>query len=422
MSKLYVYLLDDYIGDVYLNNSQLTFAYAKNWLEQQKSQALSHSLPLQEKPHTKKAESFISGLLPEGKQRELIKSHLGTSSIYKILEAIGGECAGGVSFYKTHEKAKASQNQYKSIGEEELYETLIEISKTPILTNTQDARLSLAGAQNKLPIYISSEDKLSIPKFSSPSTHILKPDNSNFPNLAVNEYICMRLAHKMELSVAEVSLHRVKDLNYLCVNRYDRIIKDGVLSRLHQEDFCQALGIMPEHKYQTSNGPTIKKCFELINVASSQKAIDRLQLLKVIIFNLLIGNNDAHGKNFSLLYHHKPDVKFKGELSLHLAPFYDLVSTIYYPSLASQMAMSLGGEYEGNNIHLAHFEKLAEQNNISPTQMKKEVLQMLEHIMSLAESLKQDILQKHPEETKAIEYIFTSLNQRFFFFKGRFSS
>ena len=421
MSKLYVYLLDDYIGDFYLNNNQVTFSYTQKWLEGENSQALSCSLPLQKQTHTKKAESFIAGLLPEGGQKKLIEEALNTTSIYKILEAIGGECAGGVSFYKTHEQSQASQEQYEKITEENLYEMLKKESRNPMLILEEHNRLSLAGVQNKIPVRISSENEFLKPRYSSPSTHILKPDNSSFKNLVVNEYICMQLASKLNLNVAKVSLCTIKDLKYLKIERYDRMTNDQKISRLHQEDFCQALGIMPESKYQKSTGPTIKQCFQLIDEISNDKAIDRLQLLRIIIFNLLIGNNDAHGKNFSLLYKHKPNLKFQGKVSVNLAPFYDLISTVYYPDLNSEMAMKLGGEYACNNINLNHFDNLAKEINMQPSQVRKEVLQMLENIMDITESFKSDLLVQYPEDGEIIKGILTSLDRRFSFFKGRFS-
>ena len=165
----------------------------------------------------------------------------------------------------------------------------------------------------------------------------------------------MQLARAIGLSVVNVEIGNVKGIDYLLVERYDRAwSKDaGSLTREHQEDFCQALGIVPEHKYQNEGGPSIKQCFELVRAASSTPVIDLQALLDAVIFNWLIGNNDAHGKNFSLVYHGE----ISSGLQTRLSPLYDLISTVYYPELSAKMAMKLGGEYFSERIAPANFER-----------------------------------------------------------------
>jgi serine/threonine-protein kinase HipA len=108
------------------------------------------------------------------------------------------------------------------------------------------------------------------------------------------------------LPVAKTEIRRVEDVEYLLVERYDRTHRQGpegaALERLHQEDFCQALGIVSENKYQKEGGPSLKQCFALLREVSSAPVLDLARLLDAVIFNFLVGNNDAHGKNFSLLY------------------------------------------------------------------------------------------------------------------------
>src|SRR5690606_19689296 len=114
-------------------------------------------------------------------------------------------------------------------------------------------------------------------------------------------------AEAVGLSVAKAQTGRVGTIDYLLVERYDRLVDaQGSVHRLHQEDFCQALGIASENKYPSEGGPGLKDCFALLRAASSRPVIDLAHLLDAVIFNLLIGNHDAHGKNFSLLYHELP--------------------------------------------------------------------------------------------------------------------
>jgi len=225
-----------------------------------------------------------------------------------------------------------------------------------------------------------SGGQISIPLNGAPSTHILKPAIERFAGLVFNEALCMRLARAVGLQAVNAEIGNVEGIDYLLVERYDRAVSadSKSLKREHQEDFCQALGIVPEHKYQSEGGPSLKQCFELVRATSATPVIDLQALLDAVIFNWLIGNHDAHGKNFSLLY--------RGEiasgLQTRLAPLYDLVSTVYYPELSSKMAMKLGGEYSSERISPKHFERLAEEAGLAKPMTKRRVVELAETILS----------------------------------------
>jgi len=194
-------------------------------------------------------------------------------------------------------------------------------------------RLSLAGAQNKLPIIKNDEPSLSFALPLSPdmaTTHIIKLANLYFNDLVLNEFTCMKLAKAVGLNVAEVDLLPVDGLAHLLVTRYDR--KAG--ERLHQEDFCQALAVDAENKYESEGGPSLKDCAELIREYSHKPAADILQFIRWVLFNVLIGNRDAHRKNIAFLYTPR----------FELAPYYDLLSTQCYEGLSDKFSMKLGGE------------------------------------------------------------------------------
>jgi len=166
----------------------------------------------------------------------------------------------------------------------------------------------------------------------------------------------------------EATLHETDGTPWLLVKRYDRIQTEQGIQRLHQEDFCQAMGIVPEMKYQREGGPEISDCFQLTRRVSSLPVIDIKALLQGVLFNVIIGNNDAHGKNFSLLYQGK---------QTRLAPFYDMISTIYYPELAAKMAMKIGSKYDFDGLFPRHFVQLAEKANLSVALLRKELLGMI---------------------------------------------
>jgi serine/threonine-protein kinase HipA len=216
----------------------------------------------------------------------------------------------------------------------------------------------------------------------APSTHILKPAINRFEGVVFNEALCMKLAMAAGLPAAAVETRSVAGIDYLRVERYDRVHRaalDGpvVIERLHQEDFCQAHGIDSEHKYQKEGGPSLKQCFGLVRAVSSAPVIDLAQLLDAVIYNYLAGNNDAHGKNFSLLYRGTGE-----EMETRLAPLYDVLSTTYYPELSQEMAMKLGGQYSSDKVTPKDFERLAEEAGLGKPLVRGRVAEFAERVLA----------------------------------------
>ena len=317
---------------------------------------------------------FFAGILPEESKRELVAKNLGISKTndFIMIERIGGECAGAITFIKQGEKLPEDNYNYKNLSEENILHLLEILPSHPLLAGEDGVRLSLAGAQDKIAVTIKNGE-ISIPLGGAPSTHILKPENPRFEGLVDNEAFCMRLSKAIGLPTARVETRSAKGKRYLLVERYDRIINPSkVVERLHQEDFCQALGVASEMKYQTEGGPSLKNCFELLRGASTLPAIDLVNLLDGVIFNLLIGNNDAHGKNFSFLYQNN---------QTRLAPFYDLLSTLYYPNLSKKMAMKIGKESDSSKITTENFDRMAEDCNLSKPLVKQHVVIVAEKVL-----------------------------------------
>ena len=194
---------------------------------------------------------------------------------------------------------------------------------------------------------------------TAPSNYIIKPAIENLDGTVENEAFCMALAHSVGLDVPRTFIHQHGETRVFIVKRFDRVIAGDGTRRLHQEDFCQALQIPPEYKYESEGGPSLAACFNLVRTASIRSGKDVLSLLNWVIFNYLIGNSDAHGKNISLL------LLPEGPM---LAPFYDLLSTRIYAhyGLAEGLAMKIGGESDPNAIQKKHWEQFAEEAGIKP--------------------------------------------------------
>lgn len=376
MKELSVIWLDKPVGLLRQEaDGKMTFRYGAAWLEQETARPLSQSLPLRAKAFTEKeCAPFFGGLLPEEQNREIVARNLGITprNDYAMLREIGGECAGAVSLIPADEAPKAADQSYEPISETELIGILDQLPQRPLLAGRSEVRLSLAGAQNKIALRLDGSG-YAIPKNESPSTHLLKPELPRFPGLAENEAYCLKLAASAGLNTCQAEAIQLGPYRCLLVNRYDRVSQDGAVERLHQEDFCQAMGISSRTKYQSEGGPGLAQCFELVRRASSSPARDLLQLFNAVLFNFLIGNHDAHGKNFSLLYVPEDD-----RVSVRLAPLYDLVSTAIYPELTPRMAMKIGKSSLPAECRLRDWELYWEAIGFSQKQARRQTLEFVD--------------------------------------------
>ncbi len=361
--KLSVYLHNSLAGQLWLDDtSRFSFQYDYSYIENPGAIPLSLSLPLREEPYINDtARPFFSNLLPEGEVRSLVAKikQISEHNDFKLLEAIGGECAGAVSIVPEY-TALSTESDYIALSEQEVEDIIDENAIRPVLILKDELRLSLAGAQNKIPVYIDN-GRFYLTFGIAPSSHILKTQSPYFGDTVQNEHFCMRLADVVQLTVPKSSIWKGKNHIAYIVERYDRIkARDGIIERLHQEDLCQVLGCMPDQKY------------------SSQPILDKQALVKWVIFNYFIGNADAHGKNLSLIR------EIDG--SIRLAPFYDLISTRVYPEISKKMSMKIGKETRFDWIMERHWQQMADQLDLKFIYLKKLFKEM-------AETLEKDTLE-----------------------------
>lgn len=355
------------------------FQYDPNWLTDTEAIPISVRLPL--RPEAFDDDScrvFFGNLLPEGSTRALITGKLGISESndFKLLEVLGGECAGALSILPEGQAANAS-GSYEPLARKELDRMIEEMPQNPLLLAHEDLRLSLAGAQQKIPLYYENGE-FSLPHGSFASSHILKPAIPNFEGIVQNEAFCMELARKVGLPIPPTTVIAGKH-PFCLIERYDRLRgEDGKLVRLHQEDFCQALGYSRGRKYEAEGGPGLKACFGLIAEHGTQPALDKMIMLRWVVFNHLIGNCDAHAKNLSLL--------IKRE-DYRLAPLYDLLSTRVYGKLSQKFAMRIGGQYRSDWVLKEHWERLAEDAGVGPKAVLDICRELGERTQAAAEPL-----------------------------------
>lgn len=419
--NLDVWLLGAHVGTLSQIDGRLSFTYAPG-----ATTPLSHSLPIRTAPFDDRASRpFFAGLLPEGGKRKQIAKTLqiSTQNDYALLDSLGGECAGAVTLLESGQSPQSpdAHQEVRWLDHTQLLQVLDEMPLRPMRAGDDGLRLSLAGAQDKLPVVVDADgSRIGLPLNGSPSTHILKPPIAGIDGSVFNEAFCMALARALKLDVASIQIQAITDgeqqRHYLLVERYDRHTLAPTLAtsraaqppegavpglgrpgaapapvqRLHQEDFCQALGIVSEHKYQSEGGPGLAQAFALLRSATRPSALHTLKLLDYVVFNALIGNHDAHGKNFSLLY---------APTGAVLTPLYDALCTAVYPTLTDKMAMKIGSKYKFSEVMARHWEQFATEAALSPAQVKKRILEIARNLPDLARATQTTFLnqgKQHP--------------------------
>jgi serine/threonine-protein kinase HipA len=380
---LTVWWAKDAVGTLSIDqHGDIGFIYLPAWLTRPGARAISQSLPLREAPFSRReCLPFFEGILPEETQREMAAAALGVSAHnpFRLLERLGGEIAGALSIWPEGDVPPVAEGPFQPrlLSERELRATIAILAKRPLLAGEEGLRLSLAGAQTKLPIVLTPEG-IALPAPGQPTTHILKPPISRFEGTTENEVFAMRLARIIGLNVAEVDIRRAEGEIFLLIRRYDRAIDAaGRVFRLHQEDFCQALGKTSAQKYASDGGPVFRNLFGLLRRVATRPAIEVLRLFEAAVYNLIIGNADAHGKNYSLLY----------DGATALAPLYDLLSTVAYPELSPRLAMRIAGQATLEEIEARHWGSFAEDTGLTEPFIRRRVNELAELVLDQAGSV-----------------------------------
>lgn len=293
---------------------------------------LSLSLPVGERRYTQGiVRPFLDGLLPEGEARRSIARDFSVRAedTYGLICELGRDCAGAVVIQPADDPAppKATTMTAEALSPGDI-EVLVGNLRSAPLGAGGRVRISLAGVQEKLLLTRMPDGTWGRPVDGTPSTHILKPEIAAYPKTVENEAFCMRIAKNLGLDVAAVESRKVAKRKLIVVERFDRSVSaDGSVERIHQEDFCQATGVSPQTKYEEDGGPSLQRIAGILQSVAASDSLERF--LQAVTLNVLIGNGDAHAKNFSLLHH--------ASGALTLTPLYDLMCTLHYGD--SRLAM-----------------------------------------------------------------------------------
>jgi serine/threonine-protein kinase HipA len=373
-------------------SGRLSLTYEKAWRASPRSYSLSVNMPLAEVtyPH-KSVWSYLWNLLPENPnvlQRWAQQYHVSAGNPFRLLAYVGADAPGAAQFIPP-ERCAEIQSEHHPVIEwinlDELRDRLIELRAdiSAVRRPGDIGKMSLPGAQAKTAFYWDRQtNRWGVPGGRTPTTHIIKPCIPGFDGLVENEHLCQAIAARLEMPAAR-SFVLMLDQPYIVVERYDRLPPapgTELPRRIHQEDMCQALGLMPTKKYQEDGGPGIQQLTTLIRRVSASPEVDVERFLKANMFNWLIGGTDAHAKNYSFLIGAGDEIR--------LAPLYDLSSQLPYPDLIAQrVAMKIGDHYDFALVTPADWRTLAHSCALDEEQvigMLTEMARALPDVISAA--------------------------------------
>ena len=367
MTILRVYFEQRLVGTIDVDRRGPGFNYDSSWIELRGAFPISITMPL--KSARISSDIFLpwaANLLPESDQLHTLGQLLGMarSDVIGLLSAIGGDTAGALSI---GQPGRTASVQWRPVDSPANLERVIEdLPNKPFLVGEEGVSMSLAGAQTKLAVAVDDEGRVCIPMNGSPSTHILKPDAPRLWGGVQNEAFCLTLARRMKIATPNLTTGQAGNRTYLLVQRYDRANIGQRWRRLHQEDYCQALGKPPSAKYESNQtgigGPTLKDMFEVTR--RYMPPTDIVRLVDMVVFNVLACNTDAHAKNYSIM------IRGNG---VSLAPMYDVMCGEVWENVTKNLAQKIAGKSRGDYLKGRHWQRFARECGLNPKQVAERV-------------------------------------------------
>ena len=360
MNRLPVYFEQRLVGTIEVGKGGPGFAYGSEWIGLKGAFPISTTMPV--KSDRIGCETFLpwaANLLPENEQLRTLGQllHMAAGDVIGLLSAIGGDTAGALSIGRP---GRIASVHWRPVATPEALEALIEeLPNKPFLVGDEGVSMSLAGAQTKLAVALDEAGRICIPMNGSPSTHILKPDAPRLPGGVQNEAFCLALARRLKIAVPNITTGRAGDRSYLLLERFDRTNASGRWRRLHQEDYCQALGKPPSAKYERNHtgvqGPSITDLFDVTR--RHMPPTDIVRLLDMVAFNVLACNTDAHAKNYSIM------IRANGAT---LAPLYDAMCGAVWANVTTSLAQNVGGTAHGDQLKGSQWHRFARECGLNP--------------------------------------------------------
>ena len=376
----------------------LAFHYDPAWVAEGRF-PISVTMPLHTEPYDgSPATAWFANLLPEDAPLQTVADLVGrdASDLMGLLSALGRDTAGALSICLEDPTKEA---QHVLLDTRDLARAILALDVRPLMTGKGIAS-TLSGVRPKLAVTL-RDGALHLPLFGAASSHILKPQPPDqMFGLVENELLCTRLAAAIGIAVPDVTFGDIKGIPYLLVERYDRQrMGDGTVHRLHQEDFCQATGRFPAHKFEQAGGLSCQDLFATLTQYSSRAAADRLALLDMIIFAVCIGDTNRHAKNLSLLI---------SERETRLAPAYDLVSSLVHKELPGHFAFNLGGQSHPEKMTKSDWQQFAHDVGLAPAAALRRVEELSQTILHHLPEVARDVAQEYPAIKRELLVMFAT--------------
>ena len=364
-----------------------SFIYAPSWLAQgAAARPISLGLPLSDEPyHGDDVRLVFENLLPEGDVRRQLARRVGLSETndFSLLGVLAGDCQGALSLNRPGDEG-ITERDIRVLTDQEFRNIVAALPLRPLLIEVEGARLALPGEHHKIPLTV-VDDQLALTLGAEMSTHIAKPAKQGLRESVMNEGYCMQLAAATGLPVASARI-RHGPATVLLVDRVDSAPGPGGRKRLHMEDFCQLVHVSARHKFEREGGVSVADCAMVIRRYSVVPAIDLRALIAWVVFNFLVGNGGAHGKQLALL--HDDD-------GPHLAPFFGLSSTHVYPELSQELAMRIGGEDRPDWLIVSKWRSMASELDVKPAYVIGVLRQTAETIPRIAARVAEDFQRRN---------------------------
>ncbi len=340
-------------------------ALSYRYLREYRGVPLSSSMPLSTREYRDKTIlPYLWGLLPEDiatRKRVAAEANISYNNPFALLGIIGLDCPGAVQFSRQSEKAPREE-RLVPVNESDIAYRLSQLRNNNSGWIATNEHWSLGGQQNKFALR--RQDNLWFAcEGAAATTHILKSGVHGLSHQALNEYVCMQVARKCGINVAKTEYCEFEGERgtepAIVIERYDRVVLDKNVTRLHQEDFCQALGCLPDNKYTMYGGPGAADILKFLTSTGSAAQTNVASFLQMLFFNYLFAATDAHAKNYSLL--------LAADGAHRLAPMYDVASIAPYleqnqwKNKPPKLAMSIGGENRVGHLSSKHLLKMTEQ-------------------------------------------------------------
>lgn len=393
-------LLDGHkIGHVLQDrNGQFVFVYMDEWRERQDAYPLSLSMPLTAAQHSHDPiNAYLWGLLPDN-SRTL--DHYGRlfgvspRNPAALLAHIGADCAGAVQFAPPDTidslLTAIATPQVEWLTEDQVASELrtVRAHGIPGTDAATVGQFSLAGAQPKIAL-LEEDGRWGRPMGRTPTNTILKPPSPEFHGFAENEHFCLELANALGLAAVRSRVRRFHDEIAIVVSRFDRDKLGDVYRRIHQEDVCQALGVMPTRKYENDGGPGAQEIIRLLRDSSHKPLDDVERFVSALALNWIIAGTDGHAKNYALLH--------AAGGATRLAPFYDIASYLPYaeaPLHRVKLAMKVGSQYLVRKIDRSHWEGLAKSISVQPATLTQQIEGIVEAVATTVPAIRDGAIEE----------------------------